>query len=69
MEDGQEKFNNSINPWSWNKIANMIYMESPAGVGYSYKDIEDPKPHYDEVSCAEDNYLSLVEWFNKFPEF
>lgn len=36
MEDEDTKFQK--NDWSWNKEANMLYIESPAGVGYSYCD-------------------------------
>jgi hypothetical protein len=25
-----------INEWAWTKIANMIFVEAPVGVGFSY---------------------------------
>lgn len=55
------------NTFSWNKIANMLYLESPAGVGYSYSD--DRKYATDDDQVAEDNYRALQSFFVKFPNF
>ena len=52
---------------SWNTIANVIFLESPAGVGFSYQD--DNKLDTDDVQTAEDNYQALVQFFMKFPQF
>ncbi|XP_063315230.1 lysosomal protective protein-like [Pelobates fuscus] len=55
------------NPYSWNKIANVLYLESPAGVGFSYSDDKNYKTNDTEV--AHNNYLALKEFFRLFPEF
>ncbi|XP_075993849.1 lysosomal protective protein [Genypterus blacodes] len=54
------------NPSSWNKIANMLYLESPAGVGFSYADDQKYKTNDTEVSMM--NYQALKEFFRLFPE-
>ncbi|XP_023674842.2 lysosomal protective protein-like [Paramormyrops kingsleyae] len=56
-----------INPYSWNKQANVLYLDSPAGVGFSYStsgnyQIGDPQ-------VAEDNYQALQQFFVRFPSF
>ncbi|RZB86586.1 Serine carboxypeptidase-like 45 isoform C [Glycine soja] len=56
------------NEHSWNKEANMLYLESPAGVGFSYSA---NKSFYDFVNdemTARDNLVFLQRWFTKFPE-
>ncbi|KAK6173563.1 hypothetical protein SNE40_016988 [Patella caerulea] len=54
-------------PYSWNRIANMLYLESPAGVGMSYSDDKYYRTNDDETSV--DNYLAILDFFNKYPEF
>ncbi len=57
----------SPNPYSWNKIANMIYIEQPAGVGYSYSKDENDYKTGDTQSAA-DNYELILEFLHRFPE-
>ncbi|XP_077315357.1 lysosomal protective protein-like [Lithobates pipiens] len=55
------------NPHSWNKIANMLYLETPAGVGYSYSD--DKSYKINDTQVARDNYMAMKDFFRLFPEF
>ncbi|XP_005108565.2 lysosomal protective protein isoform X2 [Aplysia californica] len=55
------------NPFAWNQVANMIYLEAPAGVGFSYSDDGNYTTDDDEV--AMNNHLALKAFFTKFPEY
>ncbi|XP_062853569.1 lysosomal protective protein [Trichomycterus rosablanca] len=55
------------NPYSWNMIANVLYLESPAGVGFSFSD--DQKYATNDSEVAINNYLALKEFFRLFPEY
>ncbi|XP_040890602.1 lysosomal protective protein isoform X2 [Toxotes jaculatrix] len=55
------------NPYAWNKIASVLYLESPVGVGFSYSDDKNYSTNDTEVSM--NNYLALKEFFRLFPEF
>ena len=53
MEDGSDNFEK--NEWSWNRDYNMLYIESPAGVGYSR--VEDASEAvFDDDLSGRDNY-------------
>ena len=54
-------------PNSWNTLANVIYLESPVGVGYSYDSSGNLTNNDDKT--ADDNYHALLEFFKKFPQF
>eukprot|EP01006_Ploeotia_vitrea_P013418 TRINITY_DN35136_c0_g1_i1.p1 TRINITY_DN35136_c0_g1~~TRINITY_DN35136_c0_g1_i1.p1 ORF type:complete len:460 (-),score=60.53 TRINITY_DN35136_c0_g1_i1:63-1442(-) len=56
------------NPYSWNKVANMLYVEAPSGVGFSYSE---NRAHYktNDSQTAIDNYHFLLNWFKVFKQF
>lgn len=55
------------NPYSWNKVANVLYLEAPAGVGFSYS--SDSSQLWDDDRTASDNYHALLHFLEKFPEY
>ncbi|KAL7104758.1 hypothetical protein ACP275_07G002600 [Erythranthe tilingii] len=66
---GKNGANLDFNPHSWNKEANLLFVESPIGVGFSYTNTSSDFALIDDKFVAEDTYNFLVNWLNKFPHF
>uniref|UniRef100_A0AC34RP06 Carboxypeptidase n=1 Tax=Panagrolaimus sp. JU765 TaxID=591449 RepID=A0AC34RP06_9BILA len=56
------------NPNSWNKFASIVFLESPYGVGYSYKTGEEDTSSSDDIS-AKENYAAIQHFFELHPKF
>ncbi|XP_073123378.1 serine carboxypeptidase 1-like [Henckelia pumila] len=54
------------NKYAWNKLANILFLESPAGVGFSYSN---STVEYGDKFTAADSYTFLMNWFERFPEY
>lgn len=57
------------NEHSWNKEANMLYLESPIGVGFSYSANTSYYETVNDEVTARDNVVFLLRWFHKFPQY
>ncbi|KAK9804123.1 hypothetical protein WJX73_001313 [Symbiochloris irregularis] len=58
----------TTNPYSWSKVANMLYIDSPAGVGLSYS--TNPADYTtDDYQTTQDAYQAILQWFEKYPYF
>ncbi|OAY48026.1 serine carboxypeptidase-like 45 [Manihot esculenta] len=57
------------NEYSWNREANMLYLETPVGVGFSYATDSSSYVAMDDEATARDNAAFLQRWFKKFPQY
>ncbi|GAV83863.1 Peptidase_S10 domain-containing protein [Cephalotus follicularis] len=57
----------NFNPHSWNKEANMLFLESPVGVGFSYSNTTSDYSKLGDNFTANDAYNFMHKWFVKFP--
>ncbi|CAL5212000.1 unnamed protein product [Lathyrus oleraceus] len=57
------------NRYSWNYAANVLFLESPVGVGFSYSNKSTEYSSNGDKKTAIDNYLFLVNWLERFPEY
>ncbi|KAL7241343.1 hypothetical protein ACSBR2_006878 [Camellia fascicularis] len=57
------------NEYSWNREANMLYLETPIGVGFSYSSDSSSYVAVNDKITARDNLIFLHKWFVKFPQY
>lgn len=58
-----------FNPYSWNTEANLLFLESPVGVGFSYSNTSTDYDNVGDDFTAQDAYIFLHKWFLKFPSY
>lgn len=56
------------NPYSWNKNATVLYLDHPAGVGFSTCTGKEDC-HASDLTDAEDNLAVMKAFFAAFPEY
>lgn len=57
-----------LNEYRWNQVASVIFLESPAGVGFSYREGSSDLTT-DDDQTALDNLEAMKHFFIKFPQF
>lgn len=67
MFQGSDNLAPSSNPFTWNTNANMLFFETPPGVGFSVN--QDKSYQYNDTRSAQDNMAAIREWFKLFPEY
>ncbi|KAL6137224.1 hypothetical protein ACLB2K_062516 [Fragaria x ananassa] len=57
------------NEHAWNNEANVLFLESPAGVGFSYSNTTSDYQNVGDNKTASDSNKFLINWLEKFPEY
>ena len=58
--------NLTLNPHSWNHLANMVFIEQPVGVGFS---VAPEGELYGDGEAATDNHQFLVNFLKRYPDY
>ena len=58
------------NPYAWNNFANIIFLESPPCVGFSFPYTRNCSNYTtDDTTTAKDNYFAMQSFLNKYPQY
>ncbi|KAM5549718.1 serine carboxypeptidase-like 18 [Rosa sericea] len=58
-----------LNPYSWTKVANIIFIDAPVGTGFSYAKSWERYPILNDTLSAAQTYQFLRKWLVDHPRF
>ncbi|CAK9186011.1 unnamed protein product [Ilex paraguariensis] len=58
-----------LNKFSWNTVANLLFLETPAGVGFSYSNRSSDLLDTGDGRTAKDSLQFLIRWMDRFPRY
>ncbi|KZV35532.1 Alpha/beta-Hydrolases superfamily protein [Dorcoceras hygrometricum] len=58
-----------LNKYAWNRVANILFLESPAGVGFSYTNTSSNLKDTGDNRTAADALVFLIKWMSRFPQY
>ncbi|XP_041007692.1 serine carboxypeptidase-like 25 [Juglans microcarpa x Juglans regia] len=58
-----------LNKFSWNTVANLLFLETPAGVGFSYSNRGSDLFDTGDRRTARDSLQFLIRWLDRFPRY
>ncbi|KAK1432916.1 hypothetical protein QVD17_09819 [Tagetes erecta] len=58
-----------LNKFSWNNVANILFLETPAGVGFSYSNRSSDLLDTGDRRTAEDSLQFVIRWMERFPRY
>ncbi|XP_075076926.1 serine carboxypeptidase-like 40 [Nicotiana tabacum] len=64
--DGKTLYSNR---YAWNLTANVLFLESPAGVGFSYTNTSSDFNSTGDKKTTNDYVVFLLNWLERFPEY
>ncbi|XP_062106495.1 serine carboxypeptidase-like 25 [Humulus lupulus] len=59
----------NLNKFSWNTVANLLFLETPAGVGFSYSNRSSDLFDSGDRRTAKDSLQFLIRWLERFPRY
>ncbi|KAK9055182.1 hypothetical protein SSX86_026264 [Deinandra increscens subsp. villosa] len=65
-KDGKSVY---LNPYSWNTVANLLFLDAPVGVGYSYSNTSSDIMSNGDKRTAADSLQFLLNWLERFPQY
>ncbi|XP_010531651.1 PREDICTED: serine carboxypeptidase-like 29, partial [Tarenaya hassleriana] len=58
-----------LNPYSWNQVANVLFLDMPVGVGFSYSNTSSDLLTNGDKRTAQDSLKFLLKWLDRFPKY